>query len=122
MQELWVLLHFIMPTLFDSHDEFANWFLRDTESQASVTARTGCGGAAGGGSIISSSGTGCLITSKLSENQLSRLNLILKSFMLRRIKTEVEHEISTTTEIMLYCPLSHRQQILYERLRSKIRL
>ncbi|CAH8435782.1 unnamed protein product [Heterobilharzia americana] len=85
MQELWALLHFIMPTLFDSHDEFANWFSRDIESQASETARTG-------------------------------------PFMLRRTKTEVEHEISTKTEIMLYCPLSHRQQILYERLRSKIRL
>ncbi|CAH8549310.1 unnamed protein product [Schistosoma bovis] len=81
MQELWALLHFIMPTLFDSHDEFANWFLRDTESQDSVTARTGCGGAAGGGSISSSSGTGSLITSKLSENQLSHLHLILKSFI-----------------------------------------
>ncbi|CAH8438016.1 unnamed protein product [Schistosoma intercalatum] len=122
MQELWALLHFIMPTLFDSHDEFANWFSRDIESQASVTARTGGGGAAGGGSIVSSSGTGSLITSKLNENQLSRLHLILKPFMLRRTKTEVEHEISTKTEIMLYCPLSHRQQILYERLRSKIRL
>ncbi|CAH8491773.1 unnamed protein product [Schistosoma rodhaini] len=118
MQELWALLHFIMPTLFDSHDEFANWFSRDIESQASVTARTG----GGGGSITSSSGTGSLITSKLNENQLSRLHLILKPFMLRRTKTEVEHEISTKTEIMLYCPLSHRQQVLYERLRSKIRL
>ncbi|CAH8435177.1 unnamed protein product [Schistosoma turkestanicum] len=118
MQELWALLHFIMPTLFDSHDEFANWFSRDIESQASATARTG-----GGGSITgSSSGAGSLITSKLNENQLSRLHLILKPFMLRRTKTEVEHEISTKTEIMLYCPLSHRQQILYERLRSKIRL
>ncbi|VDQ10280.1 unnamed protein product [Trichobilharzia regenti] len=84
---LWALLHFIMPTLFDSHDEFANWFSRDIESQASATARTGVTG--GGG------GSGALITSKLNENQLSRLHLILKPFMLRRTKTEVEHEIST---------------------------
>ncbi|CAH8824713.1 unnamed protein product [Trichobilharzia szidati] len=113
MQELWALLHFIMPTLFDSHDEFANWFSRDIESQASATARTGVTGGGGGGALI---------TSKLNENQLSRLHLILKPFMLRRTKTEVEHEISTKTEIMLYCPLSCRQQILYERLRNKIRL
>lgn len=26
LQELWALLHFIMPTLFDSHGEFSEWF------------------------------------------------------------------------------------------------
>ena len=29
MQELWALLHFIMPSLFDSHDEFSEWFSKD---------------------------------------------------------------------------------------------
>lgn len=32
--QLWALLHFIMPTLFDSHDEFAEWFSKDIESHA----------------------------------------------------------------------------------------
>lgn len=32
--QLWALLHFIMPTLFDSHDEFNEWFSRDIESHA----------------------------------------------------------------------------------------
>lgn len=26
MAELWALLHFIMPTLFDSHEQFNQWF------------------------------------------------------------------------------------------------
>jgi len=30
--QLWALLHFIMPTLFDSHDEFTEWFSKDIES------------------------------------------------------------------------------------------
>lgn len=34
MAELWALLHFIMPTLFDSHDEFNEWFSKDIESHA----------------------------------------------------------------------------------------
>ena len=34
MAELWALLHFIMPTLFDSHDEFSEWFSKDIESHA----------------------------------------------------------------------------------------
>lgn len=110
MQELWALLHFIMPSLFDSHDEFANWFSRDIESQVTASSNT------------ANSATSSLATSKLNENQLSRLHLILKPFMLRRTKTEVEHEISTKTEITRYCPLSRRQQLLYARLRNKIRL
>lgn len=34
MAELWALLHFIMPTLFDSHEEFNEWFSKDIESHA----------------------------------------------------------------------------------------
>ena len=28
MAELWALLHFIMPTLFDSHEQFSEWFAK----------------------------------------------------------------------------------------------
>ena len=31
MAELWALLHFIMPTLFDSHLWFNDWFSKDIE-------------------------------------------------------------------------------------------
>lgn len=31
MAELWALLHFIMPTLFDSHLWFNEWFSKDIE-------------------------------------------------------------------------------------------
>lgn len=34
VSQLWALLHFIMPTLFDSHDEFNEWFSKDIESHA----------------------------------------------------------------------------------------
>jgi DNA helicase INO80 len=30
--ELWALLHFIMPSLFDSHDEFNEWFSRTSKT------------------------------------------------------------------------------------------
>lgn len=32
--QLWALLHFIMPTLFDDHEEFNEWFSKDIESHA----------------------------------------------------------------------------------------
>ena len=34
LTQLWALLHFIMPTMFDSHEEFNEWFSRDIESHA----------------------------------------------------------------------------------------
>ncbi|KAL5104581.1 Chromatin-remodeling ATPase INO80 [Taenia crassiceps] len=110
MRELWALLHFIMPALFDSHDEFADWFSKDIESQA----------ASGGNGDSTGGGSGAVTT--LNENQLSRLRLILKPFMLRRVKAEVEHEITEKTEVLIYCPLTRRQSLLYNRLKSKIRI
>ena len=55
--------------MFDSHEEFNEWFSRDIESHAEKK-------------------------SALDENQLSRLHMILKPFMLRRIKRDVEHEMA----------------------------
>jgi DNA helicase INO80 len=95
MAELWALLHFIMPTLFDSHDEFNEWFSKDIESHAEKK-------------------------STLDENQLSRLHMILKPFMLRRIKKDVEHEMAPKVEVELSCPLTPLQQRIYQRLRNKI--
>ncbi|XP_050526441.1 chromatin-remodeling ATPase INO80 isoform X2 [Daktulosphaira vitifoliae] len=97
MAELWALLHFIMPTMFDSHDEFTEWFSKDIESHAEN--KTG-----------------------IDEKHLSRLHLILKPFMLRRIKKDVENELSDKIEILMYCPLTSRQKMLYSALRKKIRI
>lgn len=54
--------------------------------------------------------------------QISRLHMILKPFMLRRIKKDVENELSDKIEIMVYCPLTMRQNLLYMALKKKIRI
>lgn len=95
MQELWALLHFIMPTLFDSHEEFSDWFSKDIESHATKN-------------------------SQLNEQQLKRLHMILKPFMLRRVKKHVQQELSDKIEIDVYCSLTHRQRALYRMLKSQI--
>ncbi|KAF2363608.1 DBINO domain [Trinorchestia longiramus] len=95
MAELWALLHFIMPALFDSHQWFNEWFSKDIEGH--VENRT-----------------------HVDEKHLNRLHTILKPFMLRRIKTEVENELTDKIEIMVYCPLTLRQKFLYSGLRNKI--
>jgi chromatin-remodeling ATPase INO80 len=60
-----------MPSLFDSHDEFNEWFSKDIESAAENKGN-----------------------SRLSEHQLRRLHMILKPFMLRRVKRHVQNELS----------------------------
>lgn len=60
-----------MPSLFDSHDEFNEWFSKDIENAAAENKG-----------------------SKLNEHQLRRLHMILKPFMLRRVKRHVQNELS----------------------------
>ena len=54
--------------------------------------------------------------------QISRLHLILKPFMLRRIKKDVEHELTDKVEVLVYCPLTIRQKLLYVGLKRKIHI
>ena len=42
--------------------------------------------------------------------------------MLRRIKKDVENELSDKIEVMVYCPLTTRQQLLYTALKQKIHI
>ncbi|KAI0378191.1 hypothetical protein F5Y04DRAFT_164767 [Hypomontagnella monticulosa] len=95
MQELWALLHFIMPSLFDSHDEFSEWFSKDIESHAQSN-------------------------TTLNEDQLRRLHLILKPFMLRRVKKHVQKELGDKIEMDVFCELTYRQRAYYRNLRNQI--
>ncbi|KAI2867276.1 hypothetical protein CBS76997_7253 [Aspergillus niger] len=95
MQELWALLHFIMPTLFDSHDEFSEWFSKDIESHAQSN-------------------------TKLNEDQLRRLHMILKPFMLRRVKKHVQQELGDKVEKDIFCDLTYRQRAYYTNLRNRV--
>ncbi|CAB4056204.1 INO80 [Lepeophtheirus salmonis] len=60
--------------------------------------------------------------SQIDEKQISRLHLILKPFMLRRIKKDVENELTDKLEVLLYCPLTIRQKLLYMGLKKKIHI
>lgn len=95
MQELWALLHFIMPSLFDSHDEFSEWFSKDIESHAQSN-------------------------TTLNEDQLKRLHMILKPFMLRRVKKHVQKELGDKIELDVFCNLTYRQRAYYRNLRNQI--
>jgi len=83
LSELWALLHFIMPTLFDSHDEFSEWFSKDIENAAENKGN------------------------KFNEHQLRRLHMILKPFMLRRVKRNVQNELGEKVNLTDKCGIGN---------------
>ena len=89
MAELWALLHFIMPKLFDSHEQFQEWFSKDIEAHSQDQ-------------------------KALDQHQVQRLRAILTPFMLRRIKLEVEQEIAPKVEYEIFCEMTKRQNELYQ--------
>ena len=95
MAELWALLHFIMPKLFDNHEQFQEWFSKDIEQHS-------------------------MDQGELNKYQLKRLHLILQPFMLRRLKKDVEQEIAPKIEETIHCEMTHRQKVLYERIKAKL--
>jgi len=95
MSELWALLHFIMPNLFDSHEQFQEWFSRDIEAHSQEKG-------------------------ELNQEQLKRLHKILKPFMLRRVKKDVENEIGPKTEHEILCDMTERQKVLYNSIKEKL--
>lgn len=96
MSELWSLLHFIMPTVFDSHTEFADWFAKDIEGHAKNA------------------------SSMLDSTTLARLRTLLDPFMLRRVKRDVENEMPPKTELVVHCDLTPRQRKLYAGIKANI--
>ncbi|XP_077301415.1 uncharacterized protein LOC143921992 [Arctopsyche grandis] len=85
MRELWSLLHFIMPTLFDSLAEFSEWFSKDIESQTGV-----------------------------EKDQIDKLHTMLKPFMLRRNKSDIKDEIGSKEVVNVFCKMNSRQKVLYD--------
>ena len=90
LMELWSLMHFLMPQIFASHKEFKDWFSNPLNNIA-------------GGQEVTQ-----------SNSLIGRLHGILRPFILRRLKSQVEKQLPGKTEHMVPCPLSPRQRVLYE--------
>eukprot|EP01047_Picozoa_sp_COSAG01_P023476 COSAG01_NODE_1421_length_10362_cov_10.007113_8_plen_1396_part_00 len=90
LMELWSLMHFLMPHIFASHKEFKDWFSNPLNTAAAAGAQDS------------------------SSQLVQRLHGILRPFILRRLKSQVEQQLPGKTEHMVPCPLSPRQRVLYE--------
>eukprot|EP00658_Telonema_sp_P-2_P033936 TRINITY_DN24817_c0_g1_i1.p1 TRINITY_DN24817_c0_g1~~TRINITY_DN24817_c0_g1_i1.p1 ORF type:complete len:804 (+),score=279.94 TRINITY_DN24817_c0_g1_i1:46-2412(+) len=92
LNELWSLLNFILPTIFESLATFQSWFDFD-ESNVNDTER--------------------IIQQEQESQIVAKLHEILKPFMLRRQKKDVDLEIPRKKEIIVYCPSSETQINMY---------
>ncbi|WOL03050.1 ATP-dependent DNA helicase DDM1 [Canna indica] len=92
LAELWSLLNFILPDIFSSHEEFESWF--DFSGR--------------GNSEIQSEET----EEKRRVQVVTKLHSILRPFLLRRMKENVEQMLPRKKEIILYANMTdHQKQI-----------
>ncbi|GAB6030179.1 hypothetical protein CHUAL_005855 [Chamberlinius hualienensis] len=89
LMELWSLMHFLMPNVFLSHQDFKEWFANPVS-----------------GMIEGSH--------DYNKELINRLHKVLRPFLLRRLKTEVEKQLPSKYEHVVMCRLSKRQRYLYE--------
>ncbi|XP_076232641.1 domino helicase isoform X2 [Calliopsis andreniformis] len=94
LMELWSLMHFLMPNVFQSHREFKEWFSNPVTGMIEGN-------------------------SEYNENIIRRLHKVLRPFLLRRLKTEVEKQLPKKYEHVLMCRLSKRQRYLYDDFMSR---
>uniref|UniRef100_A0A3B4AMT6 Proliferation-associated SNF2-like protein n=1 Tax=Periophthalmus magnuspinnatus TaxID=409849 RepID=A0A3B4AMT6_9GOBI len=90
LAELWSLLNFLLPEVFDDLKSFESWFDVDSLGVAES-----------------------LVASEREHNILSMLHQILTPFLLRRLKSDVTLEVPPKKEIVVYAPLTPKQELLY---------
>lgn len=88
LSELWALLNFVLPDVFSDLEAFEEWFNLP---------------------VLQS-----MMSSSRSTRLIQSLHTILRPFLLRRLKTDVETSLPPKKEYVLYAPLSERQRELYD--------
>ncbi|EGC35551.1 hypothetical protein DICPUDRAFT_55110, partial [Dictyostelium purpureum] len=97
LPELWALLNFLLPNIFDCVEDFEQWF-------NAPFAQTG---------------------EKIEMNEeeqlliIQRLHKVLRPFLLRRLKKEVEAQLPDKVEKVLKCDMSAFQQKMYDLIKDK---
>lgn len=94
MMELWSLMHFLMPNFFESHRAFEELFSKPMTGMVE-------------GNV------------EYNENIIIKLHKVLRPFLLRRLKSEVEKQMPKKYEHVVMCRLSKRQRFLYDDFMSR---
>lgn len=95
LHELWALLNFLLPDVFSRAEDFERWFssVETLEKDEDETKRKG--------------------------EIIKQLHAVLRPFLIRRLKSEVEHTLPPKKETVLFTKLSDMQLELYRNLLKK---
>ena len=96
LHELWALLHFLLPEMFSSADAFEEWF------SAPASGEGGAGGDGGEGADAAA-----------ETEVVSQLHKVLRPFLLRRLKSDVEKGLPPKKETILKIGMSELQKKTY---------
>uniref|UniRef100_A0A6N2MUM0 DNA helicase n=1 Tax=Salix viminalis TaxID=40686 RepID=A0A6N2MUM0_SALVM len=91
LQELWSLLNFLLPHIFNSEDKFEEWFNAPFADRCEVS-----------------------LTDEEQLLIIRRLHNVIRPFILRRKKNEVEKFLPGKTQVILKCDLSAWQKVYYQ--------
>ena len=75
LHELWALLNFLLPDVFSSSDQFDEWFNLEIDD------------------------------AEQKQRLITQLHKILRPFMLRRLKADVEKSLPKKTETLVFCEM-----------------
>jgi len=98
LHELWALLNFLLPDLFSSSEDFDNWFGGEDEENKDLSIER---------------------QEEKNVELVKKLHKILKPFLLRRTKSEVETTLPPKKEVHIKIGLSEMQKDIYKKLLKK---
>ncbi|KAJ2608713.1 putative ATPase, partial [Coemansia sp. RSA 1365] len=97
LSELWSLLNFLLPDIFDDIDSFQAWF--DLDDLTGTSQKP-------------------LVSADSHERIVSKLHRILQPFLLRRLKSDVEKFLPPKREYLISCPIAPLQFEYYSAVRG----
>ncbi|XP_038660605.1 probable global transcription activator SNF2L2 isoform X4 [Scyliorhinus canicula] len=97
LPELWALLNFLLPTIFKSCNTFEQWF----------------------NAPFAMTGERVDLNEEETILIIRRLHKVLRPFLLRRLKKEVESQLPEKVEYVIKCDMSSLQKILYRHMQAK---
>lgn len=96
LPELWALLNFLLPSIFSSCGTFDSWF----------------------NAPFATTGEKVELSQEETMLIIRRLHKVLRPFLLRRLKKEVESELPDKIEYVIKCDMSALQRIVYKHLQK----
>ncbi|XP_031493485.1 chromatin structure-remodeling complex protein SYD [Nymphaea colorata] len=102
LEELWALLNFLLPNIFNSSEDFSQWFNKPFENGNE------------------NSPDEALLSEEENLLIINRLHQVLRPFVLRRLKHKVENELPEKIERLVRCEASAYQKLLMKRVEENL--